>query len=188
MRIVLLLILCCLISGCQLYGLMITGVRKVTTVVMDDRSLSDDVYDAQINLTLRDAFVQIDPKLGLDVEPTVFEGNVLLTGAIPNIDLVDQIVETTWQTEGVKKVYNYIRLANPPSLDVVNMDAAISAKIRTELIFTGGIPASNYKLIMENGTVYIMGIAKNKEELELVISCIKQTPGVQKVIPLIRYN
>ena len=183
-----LIVLCVLLSGCQIYGVLATGVRKVTTALLDDRSLSDDMYDTQLYITLRDAFVRVDPKLGLDVEPTVFEGTVLLTGAVPNIDLVDQIVEISWRTQGVRRVYNYIRLAEPPSLETVNTDAAISAKIRTELIFTSGIPASNYKLTMENGVVYIMGIAQNKEELELVIATIKRTVGVQKVIPLVRYN
>lgn len=178
--------ICLLLGGCQFAGTLFTGVRKITTVLMDDRSFSDDLKDAQISISLREDFINLDPKLGLDISPDVFEGTVLLTGALPNVELIQQILEITWRTPDVKCVYNYIRIANPPSLEVVNTDAAISGSIRTQLVFTAGVSASNYKLIMENGTVYIMGIAQNQEELERVISVIKSTIGVQKIINLTR--
>lgn len=180
--------LCLHLTACQFAGTIFTGVRKVTTLVMDDRPLNDDVADTQLNLKLRDSYVKLDSKLSVDIDVTVFEGRVLLTGAVPDIDLIDKINETTWCTEGVKKVYNYIRIAEPLSLEKVNFDAAVSAKIRTQLMLTKDVSSSNYKLVMENGTVYIMGIAQNIEELERVVAVIKDTVGVQKVIPLIRYN
>ena len=181
-------VLCALIGGCQFAGTLFTGARKITTVVLDDRSFSDDLKDMQISMSLREDFMEIDPKLGLDISPDVFEGKVLLTGALPNIEIIQQILEITWNTPDVKQVYNYIRIDSPPSLDVVNTDAAVSGAIRTQLTFTRHIDSSNYKLIMENGTVYMMGIAKNTAELERVLSVIKNTAGVRKVVNLTRFR
>ncbi|MGN1063410.1 MAG: BON domain-containing protein, partial [Alphaproteobacteria bacterium] len=122
--------LCVLLGGCQLAGTLFTGARKVTSILLDDRSFPDDVTDTKMNFVLRDAYVAIDPKLGLDIEPTIFEGKVLLTGALPTVELIQQVLEITWQHPNTKCVYNYIRVAEPPSLDVVNQDAAISGAVR----------------------------------------------------------
>ena len=181
-------LLCVFLSGCQFAGTFFTGARKITTVILDDRSLSDDLKDVQISMSLREDFVEIDPKLGLDISPDVFEGKVLLTGALPNVDIIQHILETTWNTPDVKQVYNYIRIDLPPALDIVNTDAAISGAIRTQLTFTRHIDSSNYKLIMENGTLYIMGIAKNAAELERVFSIVKGTVGVNKIVNLTRFR
>lgn len=180
------IILCILLGGCQFASTLFTGARKITTVIMDDRSFQDDLKDFQIAMSLREDFIKIDPKLGLDISPDVFEGGVLLTGALPNIELIQQILEKTWRTPDVKTVYNYIRIDEPPSLEIVNTDAAVSGAIRTQLTFTRGISSSNYKLIMENGTLYIMGIAENKIELDRVLSVIKDTAGVNKIVNLTR--
>lgn len=188
MKHTLLILLCILLSGCQFASTIFTGARKITTVIIDDRSFQDDLQDFQIAMSLREDFIEIDPKLGLDISPDVFEGRVLLTGALPNIELIQQILEKTWRTPDVKVVYNYIRVANPPSLEVVNTDAAISGAIRTQLTFTRHVSSSNYKLIMENGTMYVMGIAKNEAELERVLSVIKNTVGVNKIVNLTRFQ
>ncbi len=183
-----LMALCLILSGCQFASTLFTGARKITTVIIDDRTFQDDLKDVQIAMSLREDFIEIDPKLGLDISPDVFEGKVLLTGALPNTELIQQILEKTWRTPDVKAVYNYIRIAEPPSLDIVNTDAAVSGAIRTQLTFTRHISSSNYKLIMENGTLYIMGIAKNQAELNRVLSVIKNTAGVNKIVNLTRFR
>ncbi|MBR4927814.1 MAG: BON domain-containing protein [Alphaproteobacteria bacterium] len=188
MKHILILTLCWILVGCQFAGTAFTGARKITTILLDDRSFTDDFTDTKMNIKLRDAYVAIDPKLGLDIEPTIFEGKVLLTGALPNIDIIQQVIEATWKNTNTKQVYNYIRIAEPPSLDIVNQDAAISGAVRTQLTFTQGISSSNYKLTMENGTMYIMGIAKDQTELDTVFAVIKGTVGVDKIISLVRFK
>ncbi len=175
-----------LTGGCQFLGTIYSTTSKVTTVLLDDRSFSDDITDTKINMTVRNALAEDDFKYALDIEVTVFEGKVLLTGALPGLDLVTDVVRTTYQTPDVKQVYNYIRIANPPALDIVNQDAALSAKLRAELTMTAGVTSSNYKITMENGTVYLMGISESLTELNNVIAVAKNTVGINKVVPLTR--
>ncbi len=174
------------LGGCQFAGTIYSATSKVTTVLLDDRSFGDDITDTKINMALRNALAEHDVKYALDIEVTVFEGKVLLTGALPGTDLITDVLQIAYQTDNVKQVYNYIRLANPPAIDVVNQDAAISAKLRTQLTMTAGISSSNYKITMENGTVYLMGISESAEELDRVIAVAKNTIGVHKVVVLTR--
>lgn len=176
-----------LLSSCQFVGTIYNAGHKVTSIVLDDRSLSEDWSDTALNVAIRNALIKKDFKYLLDIELTVFEGRVLLNGALPQTALIDEVVETVWKIEGVKQVYNYIRLGNPPNLSIVNEDAAISAKIRYELSLTKGISSVNYKITMENGTIYLMGISKDQAELEKVIAVIKNTVSVNKIIVLTRY-
>ncbi|MBQ3117421.1 MAG: BON domain-containing protein, partial [Alphaproteobacteria bacterium] len=124
----------------------------------------------------------------VDIELTVFEGAVLLNGALPNEHYIDEVARTVWQTNGVQKVYNYIRLDNPPSINVVNEDAVVSAKIRYQLSITRGVSSVNYKITMENGIVYLMGISENQAELDSVIAVIKNTVNVKDIIVLTRFK
>ena len=177
-----------MLSGCQFIGTIYNAGHKVTSIVLDDRSLKDDWSDTKINLSLRKELAKKDFKYLLDIELTVFEGAVLLNGALPQIPLIDEVVETAWKTPGVTKVYNYLRLGEPPSLSIVNEDAAVSAKIRYELSLTKGVSSVNYKITMENGTVYLMGICEDMDELEKVVAVIKNTVSVDKIIVLSRYK
>ena len=182
-----LLSFCFLLTGCQFIGTIYNAGHKVTSIVLDDRKLSDDWNDTTLHVSIRNALIKKDFKYLLDIELTVFEGVVLLNGALPQTALIDEVVETVWQTEGVKQVYNYIRLGNPPPLSIVNEDAAVSAKIRYELSLTKGVSSVNYKITMENGTIYLMGISEDQSELEKVVAVIKNTISVNKIIVLTRY-
>lgn len=177
-----------IIGGCQYIGTVYNGISRVTVILLDDRSFSDDITDTRINIELRDNLIRRDVKYGLDIEVTVFEGAVLLTGALPDPLLIDEVCEIAWNVPDVYKVYNYIRLASPLGVESVNQDAAVSAKIRMELTFTRGIDSSNYKLVMENGVVYVMGIFEDSSELDKTLSVIKNTPGVEDTIILGRFK
>ena len=174
------------LSGCQFIGTAYNVGSKVGAVVMDERDLSDDWNDTKINMAIRTAFLKDKINYVLDVEITVFEGEVLLNGAIPTIDDMERIIEIAWQTNGVTKVYNYIRVANPPDLTVTTKDAFIASSIRTKLMMTGGITSVNYKITLDEGVLYMMGIAKNAEELQAVMNIIYETDGVERVISHIR--
>lgn len=174
------------LSGCQFIGTAYNVGSKVGAVVMDERDLSDDWNDTKINMAIRTAFLKDKINYVLDVEITVFEGEVLLNGAIPTIEDMERIVEIAWQTNGVTKVYNYIRVANPPDLTVTTKDAFIASSIRTKLMMTGGITSVNYKITLDEGVLYMMGIAKNAEELQAVMNIIYETDGVERVISHIR--
>ena len=133
-RVLLCSFFCIMLSGCQFVGTIYNAGHKITSLVLDDRSLKDDYTDTKINLAIRKNLAQRDIKYFLDIEITVFEGCVLLNGALPQTALIDEVNEIVWKTNGVQKVYNYIRLDTPPKITIVNEDAAISAKIRYDTI------------------------------------------------------
>lgn len=174
------------LGGCQFIGTLANGGHKIYTILADDRTLGDDVSDLDINLRVREALMRHKASLALDIEVTVFEGEVLLTGAIPDADLIQEVLTVTWSVPGVRKVYMYIRLNEPLSVDEVARDAAVATKVRAELGFTKGIESSNYKLVVENKTAYLMGIRSSDAEYEAALAVLKNSVGIDDVICLMR--
>ena len=175
-----------LLSGCQFLGTIANLGHRVYSIVADDRSTSDDISDVQINMAVRHALGEQKAALMLDVEVTVFEGEVLLTGAVPNVEVLEKIMTAVWSVDGVRKVYNYVRIDETPNLTETTEDAVIATQIKTKMTLTAGINASNYKLIVENGIVYLLGICSGEEEYQNVRAILMTTDGVEKITFLTR--
>lgn len=178
--------ICCCLGGCQLWGTLINGGHRLYTIVADDRTVADDWADVQLNLQIRDALARQKAALVVDIEVTVFEGSVLLTGAVPNAETVQAILSAVWSVPGVRKVYNYVRLDSAPALKDTALESAVATQIKTALALTPDISSVNYKLVLENGTVYLMGITASVAEQEAVWARLKNTVGVEKIIFLTR--
>ncbi len=187
-RILILLLLAGLISGCSFIGTAYNVGSKVGAVVMDERELKDDWNDTKINMFIRTNFLKKKISYVLDVEITVFEGEVLLNGAIPSVEDLERIVEIAWQAEGVTKVYNYIRLAEPSDLIKSSQDALIASSVRTRLMATPDITSVNYKITVDDGVLYMIGIAKSQKELDAVTNVIYKTDGITKVVSHLRQS
>lgn len=174
------------LTGCQMWGTLANGIHKTWVILADERTIADDVSDIRISLEAKDELARTDAKLAIDVTVTVFEGEVLLTGAVPSVEAVQNALTAVWQVAGVRKVYNYIRIAEALPMDEVAAEATVAMKIRTELGLTAGVAASNYKLILENQTVYLMGVKSSDEEYQTALTVIKNSVGVDKIVCLMR--
>lgn len=171
-------------GGCQIWTPLIRGIHSVGTVISDDRPMDEDVSDIGLYASVRKNLSAVDSKFLLDVQVSVFQGEVLLTGALPSIGLIDKAVEATWKTENVRRVYNYIRLGKTQDFVDTSSDAAIASTIKAQLTLTKGIKASNYKVVVESGVVYVMGLETTPAEWEAGREVIADTTGVQKIIYL----
>lgn len=174
------------LGGCQMWGTMISAAHSLFGVISDDRPLNEDASDIALYTKLREKLAQRDIKSVLDVQLTVFQGAVLLTGALPNYDEIAQTVEKVWQTPGVNYVYNYIRMGKTLDPVQTSEEIALSSSIRTKLTLTEGIKSSNYKLVLDDGVVYVMGLKKDQEEWRRARAVIADTYGVDKIICLMQ--
>lgn len=176
------------IASCSFIGATYNVTSKIGSVVMDERELADDWNDTKINTAIRSEFLTTKINYALDIEITVFEGEVMLNGAIPTIEDIEKIVEIAWKQEGVTRVYNELRLDIPTSLTQAGQDAVIASSIRTRLLTTSGITSVNYKITVDNGKLYMMGIAKNQEEYNAVINIIEKTDGITGIVSHVRLS
>ena len=64
-------------------------------------------------------------------------------------------------------------------------DALITTQLKTSLIFSKNVKATNYNIDTINGKIYIFGISMTDEEKRKVVEEAKNIYGVKEVIPSI---
>ncbi|HLZ66486.1 MAG TPA: BON domain-containing protein, partial [Aliidongia sp.] len=120
------------------------------------------------------------------VDLNIFEGRVLLTGAVPDPKIRDQAVAGAWKASGVKEVINEIQVAQGASFQTAASDNWILARLNSDMVFDGAVRTPNYSLQCVDGTVYILGVARTQNELDHVLNYARNIPNVRQVKNYIR--
>lgn len=178
-----------MLNGCGLIIAAGAGGAGVAAVQQDSRSIYNMAYDEGIEQNAY-RFIKSNSVLSkpedLRIAVTAFNGNVLITGQTINRDYLKWVVKQIEGLEHVRKVYNYATLQKPVPSTVVSSDALITSKIKTQLLFGKDINSNRFKVITENGNVFLMGIV-NRDESKRAINTVLGIDGVRKVYHIFDY-
>lgn len=110
----------------------------------------------------------------------VIEGRVLLTGVVHHEVVKDYIVKKITENIKVRELLNELNVSE----DGISSfsDFWVKRSIIAKIFFKTKIKSLNYEISVVNGSVYIIGIAENKEELTLLTKTISTVRGVKEVI------
>ncbi len=158
---------------------------KMVTVNQEDRSIGEFVDDAIIKTVIKNAYFDQNEILFFDIDVEVSQARVLLTGTVENIDLKIEATRIAWGVNGVQTVINEIQVSNSDNILNYADDLVISTKVKGKLILNENINSLNYSVETVNKLVYIIGIASNQDERDLVVDTAKEVFGVQEVIDYI---
>ena len=177
---VLLLLASFALSGCAsaVIGVGSAAVAASTT----EKGISTSVSDGVIFTKLHDKFIQTDASLSTDVDVTVNDGAVLLTGKVKTPDEKVLATKLAWEIKGVREVVNEIQVTDKSSIKDVAKDLAASAQLRGNLIADPNISSLNYSIDIVNGTVYLSGVATNVSEMNKVVTHAQELRFAQQVV------
>jgi len=122
-----------------------------------------------------------------DITVSVCLGSVLLTGYADDQTNRLKIVESVWEIEGIKKVYNEMKVDSSVSISERTEDFIFESKLTTRLLFKSGVNSNNYSIDVVGGDVYVIGLAPNLEEkttLEEFLESMKDIPKLVTIIML----
>lgn len=154
-----------------------------------ERGIKGGLSDAAIETELNTLFITSKYKeLFTNVSVDSVEGRVLLAGNVPTREARVQAENLTWSLGGVKEVINQIKVVDRFQFKAKDAakDSWISTQVESRLVFSKNVASINYSIETVDGVVYLMGIAKNKQELETVAKVASQVPGVKKVVSYVR--
>lgn len=177
------------INGC---GLVVAGAAAggaATAVTTDTRNVYTMAYDEQIEQQAAKIIKSnslLSKSTDTRIVVTAFNGNVLITGQTINRDYIKWCVKKIEQLEHVRKVYNYATLQKPVSSGVITSDSYITSKVRTQLLFGKDINSNRFKIVTENGHVYLMGLV-TRDESQRAINTVLGIDGVRKVYHIFDY-
>lgn len=177
------LVLTGFLSGCV--GLAVGAGATAGTAAMQDRGLGGAIDDTVIHSKITSAYFANDVKFKL-IAAKVHEGRVLLTGTVPKPEDRIDAVRHAWKVKGVQTVINEITVDDDSGVLDLARDKWVTAQLRLKITFDGKIKAINYAIDTVNGTVYLMGVAQNEQELALVSNHARGIEYVRRVVSHVR--
>ena len=168
--------------ACSPSSILATGGGTAMVVAEGDRSLGTVVDDATIKINIAAKFLNAGNNLFVDINTTVLEGRVLLTGLVDNQELRIEAVRLIWEIEGVREVVNEVEIGNRDSIKDYASDLWINTQARGVAAKTVGLRAVAYNFETINGKIYIAGISTNPDQLNMLIESLKTIKGVKEIV------
>lgn len=161
---------------------LIGGAVAASAIVLTDRR-SVAVYskDAWIDVQAATPLGEIGTPQDAHIIANAFNGRVLLTGQVASEADKQKASDVVKAISGVKGVDNQLTVGPITSLEVRNNDAFITSKVKSRLVGDNPELANAFKLVTENGVVYVLGNL-TQSELERGIEITRTTSGVQRVV------
>ncbi|MCH8155083.1 MAG: BON domain-containing protein [Proteobacteria bacterium] len=152
----------------------------------EERTTDEVVDDNKIKIELNKLLV--DDSLGLwkDVGTVVYRGRVLLIGAVETPEAKAKAGAIGHTPEGVKEVINDIQVTDEGGIGSFINDVAIEKSIQVKYLFDADIDSANFRVRSVNGTVYLIGLAESRAELDKALAIARATGDVKNVVNYMR--
>jgi osmotically-inducible protein OsmY len=168
------------LQGCV--GTVIGAGATVGTAAMEERGIAGVTDDAALRIRLNGLFSGKDERLWRKVGLQVYMGRVLLTGAVETEDMRSEAVRLAWSAEGVKEVINEMQIAQSGGATGFARDTWITTLLTSTLLFDKDVSSINYSVQSVGGTVYLIGLAQDRAELNRVMNHARGMSYVKKVV------
>lgn len=167
---------------------LFAGGATAIGMAAEDQGIDGSISDKSLKVDLKTSLAGFDMDAYGRIDINVLEGNVLLTGYLESQEKINEVVEIVEGTAGVRYIFNELQVGEEQGIGGSASDAWTSGFIRTELFLTGGIRSANYLVHITDGTVYLMGVAKDQEELDQVLEIIQDSSGIKQIINMTRFK
>lgn len=123
-----------------------------------------------------------------DVDLTIYEGRLMLTGTMRTEEGREKLVEKAWKADGVTQVIDEIFVGEHTTFGQGLEDTRIDQTIRTKYLTAGNVRNANYKIAVSDGVVYLIGVARDKNELDEALEAARTVSGVKAVVSHVVYR
>lgn len=165
-------------SGCSPLNLVASTGATAGSIALSDAGFDVGISDTETNISISKKLAQNTSQYFTEVDVEVHEGRVLLTGIVQSEDMRINASKIAWEVPAVQEVVNKIIVGEKLTLAQKAKDSLTYTKLLAKLTFDKSINAVNYKISVINNHVYIMGIAQNRTEIDLIIGQIRSAEGV----------
>ncbi len=168
--------------GCSPTSVLATGGGSAMVVAEGERSFGTVIDDATIKVNIAAKFLNAENNLFVNINTSVLEGRVLLTGLVDSQEIRIDAVRLVWEAEGVREVINEIEIGNRATLKDYASDLWINTQARAVAAKTVGIKAITFNFETIQGKIYIAGISTRRDLLEEMVSALKNIKGVIEIV------
>ncbi|MEM9169841.1 MAG: BON domain-containing protein [Pseudomonadota bacterium] len=123
-----------------------------------------------------------------DIDITMYEGRLMLTGTMRTEDGRQRLVSRAWKADNVRQVVDEIVVSQKTRFGQGLADTRIDQSVKSKLLGDRGVTSGDFKLAVSNGVVFILGVARDQIELDRVLNHARSTSGVKKVVSHVIYQ
>jgi len=175
-----------LLTGC-VETMLLAGASGGALLVNDRRTSATIIEDQNIELKAKQKFISAKDILKeTHVSIISFNNIVLILGQVQDQAIKTQIGKMILSISKVRRINNELTISSNTTLPKRAHDTWITAQVKTRLLAKKDLASGAFKIITENGTVYLMGLVGRKEA-EKAVHIARTTRGVKKVIPIFEY-
>jgi osmotically-inducible protein OsmY len=172
------------LSGCA--STVIGAGATAGIAANQERDFRGAAQDLKVQATITELWFNFDHTFVVRIGLEVYEGRALLTGAVDDPKVRADAVRLAWKAYGVKEVINEIQVTAEGGPLMIARDTWITTQLLSRITFDGTILAINYSIETVAGTVYLIGIAQNIDELDRVMAHTREITYVRKIISHVR--
>ncbi|MCZ6884797.1 MAG: BON domain-containing protein [Alphaproteobacteria bacterium] len=170
------------LAACTAPAMIVSAGATGAVAASEERGLKAAITDSRISTEINYYWLEHDRELLASLSTAVYEGRVMLTGVAVSEAKRDDAVRLAWKPDGVTEVINEIHVDAKGAFGTFARDTWISAKLRSKFLFDGEIVGINYSIDTVRGTVYLLGVAQNREEMERVLNHARNLSYVLRVV------
>ena len=168
--------------GCSPANVIASGGATTMVVAEGDKSLGAVVDDASIKLNISGKLLTSENNLFINIDTSVVEGMVLLTGIVKNQESRIEAVKIVWEVDGVTEIINEIEIGDKTSIKEYANDVWITTQIKALAARDIGLRSISYNIETIKGKVILAGITSRSEQLETLVNIAKSVKGVTEVL------
>ena len=147
-----------------------------------ERSFFTALDDLNMQIELNARLIGESGALFANVNSTVIEGRIHVSGTVPSPDQRILVTRVAWSIPRVTEVVNDIEVTIATGLADTALDRWITAQVRSLILSDISVRDSNYTIDTESAVVYIHGIAQNHTEMERVLVHARSVSEAKRVV------
>ena len=166
----------------------VVGGAAVGAAAAHDRRTFGAIIDDQ-NIELKAASnISMDAELKklVHVNVTSMNGVVLLTGEAATTEARDQVLSQVRAVNGVRRITNEIRIADPSSFGSRSLDSLITSAVKSRFVVSKDLDPSRVKVVTEANVVYLLGLVTQAEG-DLAADRAATIEGVERIVKVFEY-
>ena len=162
-------------------GGLIIAAGTAAYISSDERSVTEQFDDGKISSEALDAINQLNIARGdLRINLITNSGYLLVLGQVNDAQTKDNISESLAQVEGIKEVYNQLRIQRPIDFAQQSKDTWITTKVKSQFTSDDRVNPLKIKVITENGEVFLIAKIDSKMA-KYATNIARNVDGVKKV-------
>jgi osmotically-inducible protein OsmY len=169
-----------LLPGCA--GVVVGAAATGAVAGLQERGFSGTANDNAIALAINHQWFQRSEKMFTALQTQIYEGRVLISGAVTDPVMRAEAIQLAWKADGVREILNEIEVTNEGGLGAYAKDTWAANELRTRLLFARGVNSINYSVEVVNGTVYLLGVSADQAEHDRVLGIARNMANVRRVV------